>query len=110
QLGLTRYLPNELGKAKNKSKFSSMFALDRRVNILSAARLFLFGARDVWFVVALPVFMASMFGWSPLVIAGYLAMWTVGYGIVQSMAPKFVSAKDGGPPKPHTVVFWAAVL
>lgn len=110
QLGLTRYLPDELGKAKQKAKFTSMFALDRRVNILSAARFFLFGARDVWFVVALPVFMASVFGWSPLVVAGYLAAWTIGYGIVQSLAPRFVSARDGGPPKAHTVVFWAGVL
>ncbi|HEY4642163.1 MAG TPA: organoarsenical effux MFS transporter ArsJ [Thermoanaerobaculia bacterium] len=110
QLGLTRYLPDNLGKAKSKSKFATMFALDRRVNILSAARFFLFGARDVWFVVALPVFMASIFGWSPLVVAGYLALWTIGYGIVQSTAPKFISAKDGGPPKAHTVIFWATVL
>jgi hypothetical protein len=110
QLGLTRFLPDELGKAKKKSKFSTMFSLDRRVNILSAARFFLFGARDVWFVVALPVFMASAFGWSPLVVAGYLALWTIGYGIVQSLAPKFIAAKDGGPPKAHTVIFWAGVL
>jgi hypothetical protein len=110
QLGLTRFLPNNLGKAKNKSKFTTMFALDRRVNVLSAARFFLFAARDVWFVVALPVFMAAIFGWSPLVVAGYLALWTIGYGIVQSVAPRFISSKDGSPPGPHTVVFWAAAL
>jgi hypothetical protein len=110
QLGLTRYLPKDLGRQNRKEKFRSMFALDRRVNILSAARFFLFGARDVWFVVALPVFMAAVFGWSPMVVAGYLALWTIGYGIVQSVAPKFIAAKDGGPPKAHTVVFWATVL
>lgn len=110
QLGLTRNLPGDLGKPKKKEMFRSMFALDRRINILSAARFFLFGARDVWFVVALPVFMASMFGWSPIVVAGYLALWTIGYGIVQSLAPKFIAAKDGGPPKAHTVVFWSVVL
>ena len=110
QLALRRHLPDTLGKTKKKEKFRSMFALDRRVNILSAARFFLFGARDVWFVVALPVFMASMFGWSPLVVAGYLALWTIGYGVVQSAAPKFIFAKDGGPPKAHTVVFWTTML
>ena len=110
QLALARHLPRELGRPKKKEKFASMFALDRRVNILSAARFFLFGARDVWFVVALPVFMAAVFGWSPMVVAGYLALWTIGYGFVQSIAPKFIAAKDGGPPKAHTVVFWATVL
>ncbi|HEX8154930.1 MAG TPA: organoarsenical effux MFS transporter ArsJ, partial [Thermoanaerobaculia bacterium] len=110
QVALARNLPDDLGRPKRKEKFSSMFALDRRVNILSAARFFLFGARDVWFVVALPVFMAAVFGWSPLVVAGYLALWTIGYGFVQSIAPKFIAAKDGGPPKAHTVVFWAAAL
>ncbi|HJQ37849.1 MAG TPA: organoarsenical effux MFS transporter ArsJ [Thermoanaerobaculia bacterium] len=112
QLGLMHRLPQDLGikDGKKKEKFRSMFALDRRVNILSAARFFLFGARDVWFVVALPVFMASSFGWSPLVVAGYLALWTIGYGIVQSTAPKFISADDGGPPKASTVVFWTTAL
>jgi hypothetical protein len=110
QLGLTRYLPDNLGKAKKKSKFATMFSLDRRVNILSAARFFLFAARDVWFVVALPVFMAAIFGWSPLIVAGYLAMWTIGYGIVQSLAPKFIAAKGGGAPSAYSVVFWATVL
>ena len=110
QFGLMRHLPRDLGRPKKKEQFRSMFALDRRINILSAARFFLFGARDVWFVVALPVFMASIFGWSPLVIAGYLALWTIGYGVVQSAAPKFISAKDGGPPKAHTVVFWTTAL
>ena len=110
QIALARNLPDNLGRPKKKEKFASMFALDRRINILSAARFFLFGARDVWFVVALPVFMAAVFGWSPLVVAGYLALWTIGYGFVQSIAPKFIAAKDGGPPKAHTVVFWAAAL
>jgi hypothetical protein len=110
QLGMTRYLPDNLGKSKKKSKFATMFSLDRRVNILSAARFFLFAARDVWFVVALPVFMAAIFGWSPLIVAAYLATWTIGYGVVQSLAPKFVAAKGGGAPGAYSVVFWATVL
>jgi hypothetical protein len=52
-------LERDLGKAKNKPKFSAIFSKSRTINFLSAARLFLFGARDVWFVVALPVFLAS---------------------------------------------------
>lgn len=107
---LWQRLPKDLGRTKEKAKFKSMFAMDRRINILSAARFFLFGARDVWFVVALPVFLSTIFGWSPLVVGAYLALWTIGYGVVQSLAPRFVAAKKGETPKGYTVMFWATVL
>jgi Major Facilitator Superfamily len=107
---LWRHLPDDLGRTKQKAKFTSMFSMDRRINILSAARFFLFGARDVWFVVALPVYMAAVFGWSPMVVGGYLALWTIGYGIVQSLAPKFIAAKPGETPKGYTVFLWSAIL
>lgn len=107
---LPRYLPDDIGKTKKSTKFSSMFALDQRINVLSAARFFLFGARDIWFVVALPVYMSTVFGWSPILIAAYLALWTIGYGIVQALAPRFVSAKKGETPKGYTVMFWASIL
>lgn len=107
---LWRHLPADLGRTKEKAKFKSMFAMDRRINILSAARFFLFGARDVWFVVALPVYLSSFFGWSPIVVGAYLALWTIGYGIIQSAAPRFIAAKEGETPKGYTVLFWAGVL
>jgi len=107
---LWRHLPRDLGRTREKAKFKSMFSMDRRVNILSAARFFLFGARDVWFVVALPVYLSAMFGWSPLVVGAYLALWTIGYGVVQSIAPKFIAAKKGETPKGYTVLFWSIVL
>jgi hypothetical protein len=107
---LWRHLPADLGRTKEKAKFKSMFSFDRRINILSAARFFLFGARDVWFVVALPVFMAAVFGWSPVLVGAYLALWTIGYGIVQSIVPKFIAARSGETPKGYTVYFWALVL
>lgn len=107
---LWEHLPDDLGRSKEKAKFKSMFSQDHRVNILSAARFFLFGARDVWFVVALPVYLAAMFGWSPLLVGAYLALWTIGYGIVQSVAPRFIAAKKGEVPKGHTVFFWSLVL
>lgn len=56
-------LDGDLGRAKAKPKFREMLSKSRAINILSAARLCLFGARDVWFVVALPVFLATQFGW-----------------------------------------------
>jgi hypothetical protein len=107
---LWRHLPADLGRSKDKAKFTSMFSFDRRINILSAARFFLFGARDVWFVVALPVYLAAVFGWSPIVVGAYLALWTIGYGVVQSIVPKFIAADKGETPKGYTIYFWALVL
>ncbi|MHB8820281.1 MAG: organoarsenical effux MFS transporter ArsJ, partial [Pseudomonadaceae bacterium] len=79
-------LKQDLGKAKAKPKFRDILSKSRAINVLSAARLFLFGARDVWFVVALPVYLASVFGWDFWQVGGFLAAWVIGYGIVQSLA------------------------
>jgi predicted MFS family arabinose efflux permease len=80
-------LKEDLGKAKNKPKFKDIFSKSASINILSAARLFLFGARDVWFVVALPVFLAVSFNWDHWGVGGFMATWVIGYGLVQSAAP-----------------------
>ncbi len=72
-------LKADMGKAKTKPKFSEIFSKSRSVNILSAARLFLFGARDVWFVIALPIYLASTFGWEHSAVGGFLAIWVMGY-------------------------------
>lgn len=64
-------LKRDLGKAKSKPKFGDIFSKSRAINILSAARLFLFGARDVWFVVALPIFLSSQLGWSFWRVGGW---------------------------------------
>ncbi len=85
-------LQQDLGKAKSKPKFSMLFSRSRAINFLSAARLFLFGARDIWFVVALPVFLSSQFGWSFWQTGGLLAAWVIGYGAVQSIAPVLLGA------------------
>lgn len=55
---------------------------------LQIAALFLFGARDVWFVVTLPVYLSGVFGWDFWKIGGFLTAWVIGYGIVQSFAPQ----------------------
>ena len=80
-------LKEDLGKAKNKPKFKDIFSKSTSINILSAARLFLFGARDVWFVVALPVFLAVSFNWDHWAVGGFMASWVIGYGLFQSAAP-----------------------
>ncbi|MDP5056600.1 MAG: organoarsenical effux MFS transporter ArsJ [Marinomonas hwangdonensis] len=103
-------LKKDLGKAKNKPKFTDIFSKSTAVNYLSAARLFLFGARDVWFVVALPVFLASSFGWDHWYVGGFLALWVIAYGIVQSFAPKFTGTSKGKMPDGRHALGWALAL
>jgi len=83
-------LPKEIGKAKNKPKFSGVFSNSREINWLSAARFFLFGARDIWFVVALPVFLYEILGWRFSQIGSFMALWVIAYGIVQALAPSIL--------------------
>ena len=83
-------LPHEMGKAKNKPKFSQVFSQSREINWLSAARFFLFGARDIWFVVALPVFLYEKLGWSFSQVGSFIALWVIAYGIVQALTPNLL--------------------
>jgi predicted MFS family arabinose efflux permease len=103
-------LEKDLGKAKNKPPFSAIFSKSRTINFLSAARLFLFGARDVWFVVALPVFLASHLGWDHWSISSFIGFWIIGYGIVQSIAPIITRTQSGKLPDGKTALSWALVL
>ncbi|WP_049631303.1 organoarsenical effux MFS transporter ArsJ [Cellvibrio sp. pealriver] len=103
-------LQQDLGKAKNKPKFSELFSKSRAINYLSAARLFLFGARDIWFVVALPVFLSSQLQWNFWQTGGFLASWVIGYGIVQSAAPFLLRTKTGNPPTGQSAFIWALIL
>ena len=103
-------LKKDLGKAKNKPKFGDMFSKSRAINILSAARLFLFGARDVWFVVALPLFLSSQLGWDFWWVGGFLATWVIGYGIVQSVAPMLTGKTSGKTPDGRAALWWAILL
>lgn len=103
-------LKKDLGKAKSKPKFSELFSKSRAINILSAARLFLFGARDVWFVVALPVFLSSQLGWDFWWVGGFLAVWVIGYGIVQSIAPLIIGRTQGKVPGGGHTFLWALIL
>ena len=104
------YLKKDLGKAKNTPKFTAIFAKSRAVNYLSAARMFLFGARDIWFVVALPVFLTTQFAWDHWYVGGFLATWVIGYGIVQSLAPKITGKNKGVMPDGRHATAWALGL
>ena len=100
-----------IGKAKAKVKFTQIFSKTPEVNVLSAARFFLFGSRDVWFVVGLPVFLQSTLGWSFMAVGAFLALWVIGYGIVQSLAPALLRrAWKGQAPQGAAAQFWAFVL
>jgi len=104
-------LPAGLGKSKSKPKFTQVFSKTPAINWLSAARFFLFGSRDVWFVVGLPVFLYSVLGWSFMQVGGYLAIWVIGYGLVQATAPKILRrSHHGRGPDGGTARFWAFVL
>jgi predicted MFS family arabinose efflux permease len=105
-----RLLTRDLGKAKNKPRFSRIFSKSPSINILSAARLFLFGARDVWFVVALPVFLSQILGWPAVQIGGFMAMWVIGYGLVQSQAPQLTGKRSGRVPGRNAVIIWGLLL
>ncbi len=99
-------LGQDLGKSKAKPKFREILSKSRAINVLSAARLVLFGARDVWFVVALPVYLHTAFGWDFWQVGGFMATWIIGYGLVQTIAPKITNQVEG----PRLAVLWAAVL
>lgn len=103
-------LKKDLGKTKNKPKFSEMFSKSRDINILSAARLFLFGARDIWFVVALPIYLSSQLGWSFWWVGGFLSSWIIGYGIVQSFAPNIIKTIYRTIPQSESAFGWATFL
>ena len=102
----------QLGRPDAKAKFKHMFSNNRAVNILAAARIFLFASRDVWFVVGLPVFLYDVVGWNFWQVGGYLAVWVIGYGIVQASAPRFVRrrAEEGGEPDGRTAAWLAFAL
>ena len=89
-------LPEHIGLAKQKTKFTAILSKSRNINLLSAARLFLFGSRDIWFVVGLPVFLSSSLNWSETQIGSFLALWVIGYGGVQAFAPQLLKIFSKG--------------
>ncbi len=90
-------LPKSIGQAKSKIKFTQILSKSRNMNYLSAARLFLFGSRDVWFVVGLPLFLAASLCWDHAQVGGYMAAWVIAYGFVQAGAPKLLKSSAGAP-------------
>ncbi len=112
-LASSSLMRGHLGRPDKTAKFTQMFSNNRAVNILAAARIFLFAARDVWFVVALPFFLYSVVGWTFWQVGTLLAVWVIGYGAVQALAPRFVRRRvdgPGGEPDGKTAIWLALGL
>ncbi len=103
-------LPPLMGKSKASKSAKELFAKSRAINLLALARVMLFGARDVWFVVGVPVFLYAS-GWTFTMVGGFLAVWTVGYGLVQASAPLLVRrSADGLTSEVAAARLWSVLL
>jgi predicted MFS family arabinose efflux permease len=102
-------LDEDIGRSKKKPPLRSILSKSTAINRLSAARFFLFGSRDIWFVVALPVFLDEQLGWSYSGIGAFLALWVIGYGAVQSFAPR-VLTRNGALDEVRAAQRWALAL
>jgi predicted MFS family arabinose efflux permease len=95
-------LPASIGQAKRKPAFKGILSNSTGINRLSLARMALFAARDVWFVVSVPIFLASVLGWSFTQIGAFLALWVIAYGVVQGLSPMVLARlTHGGAPRPR---------
>ncbi len=104
-------LPSGVGKMASKPKFNQVFSRVAAINWLSAARFFLFGSRDIWFVVGLPVFLYDVLKWPFMQVGGFLALWIIGYGLIQASAPRLLGRSHHGKgPNGTSARFWAFAL
>lgn len=104
-------LPSGLGKMASKPKFSEVFSKVAAINWLAASRFFLFASRDIWFVVALPVFLYESLQWRFSEIGGFMASWIIGYGMVQAITPKLIHRnRQSSSPGGRSARFWAFIL
>jgi MFS family permease len=108
--GVLACVPRLMGKSKASKSAKELFAKSSAINLLAAARVVLFGARDVWFVVGVPVFLYAS-GWTFTMVGGFLAVWTIGYGLVQALAPQIVKRSvDGLSHEVPAARTWSAIL
>jgi predicted MFS family arabinose efflux permease len=109
-LGAWLLLPREMGKAKVKTGWRELFSKSRDINVLCLARFFLFGARDIWFVVGVPVFLRGVLGWSFSQVGAFMAFWVIGYGIVQGAAPAILRGRAPAGGTASGIAFALAVV
>jgi hypothetical protein len=117
--GTFAFMPSGLPTGKKSAKFSQVFSKDRNINRLSLARMFLFGARDVWFVVGIPIYFYSVLSDGSteqnraafFMIGTFMAVWIILYGLVQGLAPRILNAKDKSTPEVvQSAITWVAAL
>ncbi len=109
-VGLLVFLNEDIGKSKEKKPLRSILSKSTAINRLSIARFFLFGSRDIWFVVALPVFLSEKLGWSHYGVGAFLAVWVIGYGIIQSAAPKLLTRGGSQVDEVRATKHWGLAL
>jgi hypothetical protein len=109
-LGTLALMRGDLGTPNAKARFSQMFSHTRAVNVLAGARIFLFASRDVWFVVGVPVFLRTELGWTFWQVGTFLAVWVIGYGIVQASAPRLIRGRGAGGARPRLAGFLLAAF
>ena len=104
------FLDSEIGVLKTSKNLKQFLSKSKDINILSAARLFLFGSRDIWFVVGIPLFLYSA-GWSFWHVGSFLAFWIIGYGFCQSSVPLLIKRSvDGIALEISSAKFWIFIL
>jgi MFS family permease len=115
-IAVALFLPAGLPAKDKGVRFAGWMSPDPRVSRLSLARMFLFSARDVWFVVGVPVYFQMVLWdgtpegrrWAFFVIGGFLALWIMLYGGVQAAAPRIIGST--GPDVVEKAIRWAAYL
>ncbi len=109
-VGVVVSLPPMMGKSKASGSARELFGKSSAVNLLAAARIFLFGARDIWFVVGVPVFLYAN-GWTFTMVGTFMAAWTIFYGLVQASAPALIRrSPDGLTREVPAARLWSALL
>ncbi|MGB1264295.1 MAG: organoarsenical effux MFS transporter ArsJ [Nereida ignava] len=101
-MAVLMFMPVGLPKGRKDAKFTEVFSKDRNINWLSAARVVLFGARDVWFVVGIPIYFYAVLSDGTtdsnrtafFLIGTFMAVWVILYGLVQASAPRILRAKS----------------
>ncbi|SIS81881.1 organoarsenical effux MFS transporter ArsJ [Phaeovulum vinaykumarii] len=119
-LAVVLFLPAGLpGRMKGADSWSGWRSTDARVNRLSLARMFLFGARDVWFVVGIPIYFHAVLSDGTaegrreafFLVGGFMAVWIIAYGLVQAAAPRLLDARRRSEPEiARAAVRWAGWL
>ncbi len=112
-IAVALFMPEGLPTKDKSAKFTGWRSTDPRINRLSLARMFLFGARDVWFVVGVPIYFQMVLSdgtpegrrWAFFMIGGFLALWIIAYGAVQAAAPRILQAQG----KPQDAITAAAI-